>query len=258
MTDRYKNRIFRIASNERVARKTWRMILEGDTSDFTTPGQFANLAIAGKYLRRPISVCDYDGNSLTLLYDVVGEGTEDMSKLQPGESLDLLTGLGNGFDINADCRKPVLIGGGIGVAPLLNLAKALRNAGKEPEIILGFNTAEDIVLEDTFKDLGFKTIVTTADGSYGIKGFVTDALRGERGERGEKDGLKYDYFYACGPLPMMKALCNELEIDGQLSLDERMACGFGICMCCSLETRNGAKRICKDGPVFTKEELIWK
>lgn len=242
--------IYEIVSNERVAQKTWKMILKGDTSAFTTPGQFANIALEGKYLRRPISVCDYDSETLTLLYDVVGSGTAQMSGMQSGEKLNLLTGLGNGFNTKINCSKPVLIGGGIGVAPLLNLAKVLREAGKEPAVVLGFNTAADIVLEKEFTDMGFKTIVTTADGSYGIKGFVTDALRG--------DDMVYDYFYACGPLPMMRALCKELPINGQLSLDERMACGFGICMCCSLETRGGAKRICKDGPVFVKEELIWK
>ncbi|MDE6339325.1 MAG: dihydroorotate dehydrogenase electron transfer subunit [Muribaculaceae bacterium] len=241
---------FSILSNERVAQKTWRMVLKGDTSHFDTPGQFANIAIEGKYLRRPISVCDYNEETLTLLYDVVGSGTAAMSEMQPGKVLDILTGLGNGFNVEEKCIRPVLIGGGIGVAPLLNLAKALRSAGKEPTVVLGFNTSADVVLEKEFNDLGIKTIVTTADGSYGIKGFVTDALRGE--------DMVYDYFYACGPLPMMRALCNELPIDGQLSLDERMACGFGICMCCSLETRNGAKRICKDGPVFLKNELIWK
>lgn len=242
--------IYEIVSNERVAQKTWKMILKGDTSAFTTPGQFANIALEGKYLRRPISVCDYDSETLTLLYDVVGSGTAQMSGMQSGEKLNLLTGLGNGFNTKINCSKPVLIGGGIGVAPLLNLAKVLREAGKEPAVVLGFNTAADIVLEKEFTDMGFKTIVTTADGSYGIKGFVTDVLRG--------DDMVYDYFYACGPLPMMRALCKELPINGQLSLDERMACGFGICMCCSLETRGGAKRICKDGPVFVKEELIWK
>lgn len=249
-TDRYKNRIFTVISNQQQARKTWRMLLKGDTSDFTTPGQFANLKIEGKYLRRPISVCDYDSSTLTLLYDVVGEGTAEMSRMQPGKELDLLTGLGNGFDITADTKAPVLIGGGIGVAPLLNLAYALRKAGKQPTLVLGFNTREDVVLEKEFRDNGFNTIVTTADGSYGTPGFVTDALRG--------DAMVYDYFYACGPLPMMRALCNELTIPGQLSLDERMACGFGVCMCCSLETANGAKRICKDGPVFLKDDLIWK
>lgn len=242
--------IFTIISNERVAQKTWRMVLKGNTSRFITPGQFANIALAGKYLRRPISVCDYDKDTLMLLYDVVGDGTAQMSEMKSGEDLNILTGLGNGFNIDIECTRPVLIGGGIGVAPLLNLAKALREAGREPEVVLGFNTAADVVLEKELQELGFRTIVTTADGSYGIKGFVTDALRDEN--------MIYDYFYACGPLPMMRALCNELPIEGQLSLDERMACGFGICMCCSLETRNGAKRICKDGPVFYKDELIWK
>lgn len=242
--------IFTIISNERVAQKTWRMVLKGNTSRFITPGQFANIALAGKYLRRPISVCDYDKDTLVLLYDVVGDGTAQMSEMKSGEDLNILIGLGNGFNIDIECTRPVLIGGGIGVAPLLNLAKALREAGREPEVVLGFNTAADVVLEKELQELGFRTIVTTADGSYGIKGFVTDALRDEN--------MIYDYFYACGPLPMMRALCNELPIEGQLSLDERMACGFGICMCCSLETRNGAKRICKDGPVFYKDEIIWK
>lgn len=250
MQDRYKERNFRIASNERIAAKTYRMVLEGDTSDFTAPGQFANVAVEGKFLRRPISVCDYSEDSLTLLYDVVGDGTRQMSEMKPGTVLNLLTGLGNGFDTEVKTRRPVLVGGGIGVAPLLNLAKALRRAGKEPEIILGFNTAADVVLEKEFKDMGFRTVVTTADGSYGLKGFVTDAP-------GWKEDA-YDYFYACGPMPMLRALCGIPVIPGELSLDERMACGFGVCMCCSLETRDGAKRICKDGPVFKKEELIWK
>lgn len=249
MTDRYKNKIFTIASNEQLTRKTWRMILSGDTSDFDTPGQFANLAIEGKFLRRPISVCDYDADSLTLLYDVVGEGTETMSRMKAGEKLDLLTGLGNGFNTEIHCERPVLVGGGIGTAPLLNLAKTLLKAGVKPAVVLGFNTAEDIVLEKEFKELGLDTVVTTADGSYGVKGFVTDALRG--------NPANFDYFFACGPLPMMRALCAELDYDGQLSLDERMACGFGICMCCSLQTRNGSRRICKDGPVFFKEDLIF-
>ena len=250
MQDRYKERNFRIASNERIAAKTYRMVLEGDTSDFTAPGQFANVAVEGKFLRRPISVCDYSEDSLTLLYDVVGDGTRQMSEMKPGTVLNLLTGLGNGFDTEVKTQRPVLVGGGIGVAPLLNLAKALRRAGKEPEIILGFNTAADVVLEKEFKDMGFRTVVTTADGSYGVRGFVTDAP-------GWKEDA-YDYFYACGPMPMLRALCGIPVIPGELSLDERMACGFGVCMCCSLETRDGAKRICKDGPVFKKEELIWK
>lgn len=250
MQDRYKERNFRIASNERIAAKTYRMVLEGDTSDFTAPGQFANVAVEGRFLRRPISVCDYSEGLLTLLYDVVGDGTRQMSEMKPGTVLNLLTGLGNGFDTEVKTQRPVLVGGGIGVAPLLNLAKALRRAGKEPEIVLGFNTSADVVLEKEFKDMGFRTVVTTADGSYGLKGFVTDAP-------GWKEDA-YDYFYACGPMPMLRALCGIPVIPGQLSLDERMACGFGVCMCCSLETRDGAKRICKDGPVFKKEELIWK
>lgn len=249
-TERYKERNFRITENRQVARRTWRMVLEGDTSDFTAPGQFVNIAVSGKYLRRPISVCDYTEHTLTLLYDVVGEGTAEMSKMEAGQEVNMLTGLGNGFDITVECQHPVLLGGGIGCAPMVNLAYALKAAGKDPVIVFGFNTAEDIVLANELSEDGFITYVSTADGTAGVKGFVTDALREKVAD--------YDYFYACGPMPMLKALCAQLPTPGQLSLDERMACGFGVCMCCSLETRDGAKRICKDGPVFTKDELIWK
>lgn len=251
--NRYKQHNFTILENRLVARHTWLMRLEGDTSELTAPGQFVNLEVEGCFLRRPISVCDYSATTLTLLYDTVGKGTERMSRMTPGESINLLSGLGNGFWTNIDTAAPLLVGGGIGCAPLLALAKQLKSEGKHPEVILGFNTATDVVMTDMFAEIGVPCRISTADGSMGVKGFVTDAMR-----QAADEGKSYDYFYACGPLPMLKALTLGTEIPGQLSLDERMACGFGICMCCSLQTRDGAKRICKDGPVFTKEELIWK
>lgn len=249
-TDRHKKRIFRILSNRRIAAKTMEMILEGDTSDFTAPGQFVNVAVAGKYLRRPISVCDLDGDRLTLLYDTVGEGTEEMSRMKAGETADLLTGLGNGFNMSAPTERPLLIGGGIGCAPLLLLARKLLEAGKRPEVVLGFNSASDVTLKEKFEEMGITVHISTADGSAGTAGFVTDAIAEKKPD--------YDYFYACGPLPMLKALCLGLDSNGEVSLESRMACGFGICMCCVLETKSGLKGICKAGPVFPKDELIWK
>lgn len=245
----YKNKIFTIISNDKVARRTYRMRLEGDTSDITAPGQFVNIELPGKYLRRPISLCDYDDNGMTLLYDVVGEGTEMMSEFSVGEQLDILVGLGNGFNPDREGRRMLLIGGGIGVAPLLRLARDLRKRGKDVTAVLGFNTASDISLADELESEGVKVVVSTADGTAGVRGFVTDAIRA--------NGLTADWFYACGPLPMLKAVCG-LPMPGEVSIDARMGCGFGICMCCSLETRSGAKIICKEGPVFDKEELIWK
>lgn len=222
------------------------MVLEGDTEYITTPGQFINIALDGKYLRRPISVCDYDGDCITIIYKVVGEGTEQMSALKIGTVLDVLTGLGNGYDISKS-TKPLLIGGGVGVPPMYNLAKTLIANGQVPTVILGFNTADEVFYEQEFKALGCDVFVTTADGSYGIKGFVTDALA----------GIDFDYFYTCGPLPMFKAIYNAVDKDGQFSFEERMGCGFGACMGCSCKTKYGNKRICKDGPVLEKEEIIW-
>lgn len=245
----YKNKIFTIVSNEKVARRTYRMRLEGDTSDISAPGQFVNIELPGKYLRRPISLCDYDEKGITLLYDVVGEGTEMMSGLAAGETLDLLVGLGNGFNADSEGTKMLLIGGGIGVAPLLRLARELKMKGKEVTAVLGFNTAADISLADELKSAGAQVYISTADGTCGTKGFVTDAIR--------ENNITADRFYACGPLPMLRAVCT-LPMAGEVSIDARMGCGFGICMCCSLETKSGAKRICKEGPVFDKEELIWK
>lgn len=242
----YKQNKYKILSNEPLTKDVNKMVLEGDTEYITTPGQFINIALDGKYLRRPISVCDYDGDCITIIYKVVGEGTEQMSALKIGTVLDVLTGLGNGYDISKS-TKPLLIGGGVGVPPMYNLAKTLIANGQVPTVILGFNTADEVFYEQEFKALGCDVFVTTADGSYGIKGFVTDALA----------GIDFDYFYTCGPLPMFKAIYNAVDKDGQFSFEERMGCGFGACMGCSCKTKYGNKRICKDGPVLEKEEIIW-
>lgn len=242
----YKQNNYKILSNIALTKDVYKMVLEGDTRYITVPGQFINIALDGKYLRRPISVCDYDDNTITIIYKVVGEGTCQMSALKSGDMLDVITGLGNGYDISKS-TKPLLIGGGVGVPPMFNLAKTLIANGQNPTVILGFNTADEVFYEQEFKDLGCKTLVTTADGSYGIKGFVTNAL----------DGIDFDYFYTCGPLPMFKAIYNSVDKDGQFSFEERMGCGFGACMGCSCKTKYGNKRICKDGPVLEKEEIIW-
>ena len=246
----YKRDIYKVVSNQRLTAKTMRMVLEGDTQYITCSGQFVNVAVEGKFLRRPISVCDYDEKTITLLYDVVGEGTKAMSQMEEGAMLDLLTGLGNGFSESEPTEHPVLLGGGIGCAPLYNLAKKLLARGLQPVVVLGFNSEKDVVAVDMFEALGARTYVATVDGSCGTKGFVTDVLRDKE--------LQGDYFYACGPMPMLRAACGGVDMAGEVSLDERMACGFGVCMCCSIETKSGAKRICKEGPVFRKEDLIWK
>ena len=242
----YKQNKYKILSNEPLTKDVYKMVLEGDTEYITAPGQFINIALDGKYLRRPISVCDYDEDCITIIYKVVGEGTEQMSALKIGTVLDVLTGLGNGYDISKS-TKPLLIGGGVGVPPMYNLAKTLIANGQVPTVILGFNTVDEVFYEQEFKALGCDVFVTTADGSYGIKGFVTDALL----------GIDFDYFYTCGPLPMFKAIYNAVDTDGQFSFEERMGCGFGACMGCSCKTKYGNKRICKDGPVLEKEEIIW-
>lgn len=246
----YKRDIYKVVSNEQLTAKSWLMVLEGDTQYVTRAGEFVNIALEGKFLRRPISVCDYDERTITLLYDVVGEGTKAMSQMKEGAELDLLTGLGNGFSEERECRRPALLGGGVGCAPLYNLAKKFLARGVKPVVILGFNSEKDVVSADMFEAIGAELYIATVDGSMGTKGFVTDVIR--------EQGLECDYFYACGPMPMLKALCRGVEWPGEVSLDERMACGFGVCMCCSVETKSGNKRICKEGPVFDKEDLIWK
>lgn len=241
----YKQNNYKILSNEKIAKDVYKMILEGDTQYITAPGQFINIKLDGKFLRRPISVCDCDKNTITIIYKVVGSGTEYMAGLESGEVLDVLTGLGNGYDISKSA-KPLLIGGGVGVPPMYMLAKKLIESGQKPTVILGFNTKKEIFFEEEFRALGCDVRVTTVDGSYGIKGFVTDAFPEE-----------YDYFYTCGPMPMFKAIENTAKTSGQYSFEERMGCGFGACMGCSCKTKYGNKRICKDGPVLEREEIIW-
>ena len=243
-----KQEIFKITSNENIAPSVYKMVLAGDTSDITAPGQFVNIKLEGFYLRRPISICDYDGGSLTLIYKTVGGGTENLSLKKSGDELDLLIPLGNGFDTRESGDKPLIIGGGVGIPPLYALCKKLISEGKKPAVILGFNTRTEIFYENEFKALGCEVFITTADGSHGIKGFVTAAM----------DKTDYTYIYSCGPLPMFKAVNANAETSGQFSFEERMGCGFGACMGCSLMTRNGAKRVCKDGPVFEREEIEWE
>lgn len=241
---------YTVVDNRWIGTNTMMMILEGATEQFTAPGQFVNIAIPGFTLRRPISVCDIEGDYLTIVYDVVGHGTEALSEMHAGATLDMLPALGNGFDISKCGERPVLLGGGVGCPPIYSLAKNLLAADVLPTVVLGFNSDDRMIMIEQFENLDIPFHVATVDGSYGTKGFVTDVIT--------REALNPDYFYACGPLPMLRALCTQLEIPGQVSLEARMACGFGVCMCCSLETRRGAKRICKDGPVFDKEDLIWK
>ena len=223
------------------------MTLSGDTSSVTAPGQFVNIRLDGFFLRRPISVCDCESGTLRLIYKVVGNGTETMSNLQNGAELDVLTGLGNGYNTGKSGNRPLLLGGGVGVPPMYMLAKKLISEEKDVTVILGFNTENEVFYENEFQALGAKVLVTTADGSKGIKGFVTDAM----------DKVDYTYFYTCGPEPMLKAVYNKSTTSGQFSFEERMGCGFGACMGCSCKTKYGSKRICKDGPVLEKEEIIW-
>lgn len=243
-----KQSIFKILTNENIADKVYKMTLSGDISDITATGQFVNIKLDGMFLRRPISVCDFENGVLTLIYKVVGKGTEFMSGLKEGYELDILTGLGNGYYTGLAGDKPLLIGGGVGVPPLYALAKNLIEDGKKVSVILGFNSKTDVFYEEEFKALGCEVFVTTADGSYGIKGFVTDAI--------DKAG-EYTYFYTCGPEPMLKAVYNATCTSGQFSFEERMGCGFGACMGCSCKTKYGSMRICKDGPVLVKEGIVW-
>lgn len=243
-----KQSFFTIISNEKLTDSVCKMVLAGDTSAITASGQFVNIKLNGFFLRRPISVCDYDENTLTILYKIVGKGTEAMSKMTPKHKLDILTGLGNGYDTSLSGNKPLLIGGGVGVPPMYRLAKNLVAEGKKPIVILGFNTAAEVFYQEEFEKLGVEVYVATADGSAGTKGFVTDVV---------KTIPDYTYFYTCGPEPMLKALSDVTTTSGQLSFEERMGCGFGACMGCSCQTKYGNKRICKDGPVLVKEEIIW-
>ncbi len=242
-----KQTIFTIIENIPLTSAVYRMVLEGDTAEIT-PGQFVNIQLDGLYLRRPISVCDLQGDKLTIIYKVVGKGTEVMSRMSRGEKLDVLTGLGNGYDLTLSGNKPVLLGGGVGVPPMYLLAKKLIEQGRKVSVILGFNTASEVFYEQEFAALGCDVTVTTVDGSYGTKGFVTDVLK----------NIDYTYFYTCGPEPMLKAVYKTSVTSGQMSFEKRMGCGFGACMGCSCKTITGYKRICKEGPVMKKEEILWE
>ncbi len=238
--------LLKIVENIPLTDNVYKMTLSGDVSDIVATGQFVNIKLDGMYLRRPISVCDCEGDLLTIIYKVVGKGTEMMSKMKDG-TLDVLTGLGNGYNTALSGDKPLLLGGGVGVPPLYMLAKYLIAEGKKVSVILGFNNKDEVFYEDEFKALGADVTVTTVDGSYGKKGFVTDAM-----------DMDYTYFYTCGPEPMLKAVYKNSKTSGQFSFEERMGCGFGACMGCSCKTVTGYKRICKDGPVLEKEEILWE
>lgn len=242
-----KQSIFKIISNEPLNKSVYKITLSGDISEITSSGQFVNIRLDGKYLRRPISVCDREDGILTLIYKVVGGGTKKLSTMKSGESLDILTGIGNGYNTEKSGENPLLIGGGVGVPPLYKLAKDLIMQGKKVSVILGFNTKDEIFYADEFKKLGASVTVTTVDGTDGEKGFVTDAFP-----------ESYSYFYCCGPEPMLKAVYKKTVTSGQFSFEERMGCGFGACMGCSCKTVTGFKRICKDGPVLEKEEILWE
>ena len=240
--------IYEILSNEKIAKDIYKMVLRGNTSAFSKPGQFLNIRLDGLFLRRPISVCDYDGNTITIIYKVVGEGTEKMKELTSGAKLDILTGLGNGFDTALSSESPLLIGGGVGVPPMYGLCKKLIEEGKHVKVILGFNKADEVFYKEEFERLGAEVYVTTVDGSMGEKGFVTDVMK----------KLSYTFFYTCGPMPMFKAIEKQACTSGQFSFEERMGCGFGACMGCSCKTLTGGyKRICKEGPVMMREEILW-
>ena len=242
-----QQQILKVTENTKLTDSIYRMVLEGDLSAIKNSGEFVNLEIPGYFLRRPISVCDVEGNKLTLIYKVVGKGTEVMSHATVGDTYDVLVALGNGYDLSTSGSHALLLGGGVGVPPLYNLCKRLISDGKKVSVVLGFNTASEIFYENEFKALGADVRVTTVDGSYGTKGFVTDAI----------SDIDYTYFYTCGPEPMLKAVYKATNTSGQFSFESRMGCGFGACMGCSCKTNFGNKRICKDGPVFVKEEILW-
>ncbi len=242
-----KTSIFTLTENKKIANNTYLWCLSGDTSDISAPGQFVNIKLDGFYLRRPISVCDSENGILTLIFKVVGEGTEVMANEKVGKTFDILTGLGNGYKTENSGNAPLLLGGGAGVPPMYMLAKKLIKEGKTPTVILGFGKEDEIFFKEEFEEIGAKVIVATADGSVGVKGFVTDAMA----------DVDYTYFYTCGPEPMLKAIYDRSNTSGEFSFEERMGCGFGACMGCSCKTKYGNKRICRDGPVLVKEEIIW-
>jgi len=240
-----KQVLFRIENQIEIAPNVYKMTLAGDTSEIKNPGEFVDILVPGKFLRRPISVCDVSDGMLTLIYKVVGAGTEILEGMEAGDELDILTGLGNGYDLSNERigENPWIIGGGVGVPPMYLLAKRLIADGKMPKVVLGFNSEKEVFIEEEFKALGLDVCVTTVDGSYGVKGFVTDAIDSDA------------YYFACGPEPMLKAVYRRINADGQMSFETRMGCGFGACMGCSVETKDGYKRLCKEGPVLKKEEV---
>ena len=242
-----KDTYFTLTENKKIAKNTYLCTLEGDVSDITASGQFVNIKLDGFYLRRPISVCDVEDNKLTLIYKAVGAGTEAMASTAPGAEWLVLTGLGNGYDLSKSGTRPLLIGGGAGVPPMYYLCKKLIAEGKKPTVILGFGSRDEVFFKEEFERLGVGVLVTTVDGSEGIKGFVTDAMA----------DIDYTYFYTCGPEPMLKAVYDRSGTEGQFSFEERMGCGFGACMGCTCKTKYANKRICRDGPVLEKEEIIW-
>ena len=242
-----KQSVFEIVENTSLTSKVMRMRLAGDTSGMEQPGQFVDIRLENLFLRRPLSVCDWDDESFTVLYERVGRGTEQMATLPNGERLDVLTGLGNGYDLSLAGEKPLLIGGGTGLSPLYGLAKKLLKCGGHPSVILGFHTAEEVFYTGEFQEIGIEPIIATEDGSCGIRGFVTEAME-----------LPYTYFYACGTEAMLHAVCEKSRTPGQISLGKRLGCGFGACMGCTVLTKNGPKRICKDGPVLNSEEVVWE
>jgi len=244
-----EQRLFKIVRNQEIAELTFRLDLEAVEPGFSFDGEFVNIKIDNFFLRRPISVSDSFPGGITLIYKVVGKGTEVLSRKREGELLDLLTGLGRGFDAGATESSALLVAGGLGAAPLLPLAKKLKSEGKKVNVVLGFNKASEIVLEEEFRALADSFEIATVDGSVGVKGFVTDAIKAMN--------PTYDFFYTCGPMIMMKIVCNTLETSGEASLEERMGCGFGICVGCTIVTKNGPRKVCKDGPVFSKEDIIW-
>ena len=242
-----KQGYFEIVENKALTESVYKMVLKGDVSEITAPGQFVNIKLDGLYLRRPISICDWDEKTITILYKTVGEGTYRLAEMEAGKTLDILVGLGNGFDVTKGGENPLLVGGGVGTPPMYGLCKRLLAMGKKPTVILGFASKEDVIYKEKFEALGVRVLIATVDGTCGVKGFVTTAM----------EGVDFSYFYACGPIPMLKALYNATEKSGELSFEERMGCGFGACMGCTCKTKYGNKRICKDGPVLAKEEIIW-
>ncbi|MCQ2087566.1 MAG: dihydroorotate dehydrogenase electron transfer subunit [Bacilli bacterium] len=239
--------LYKVLSNIPLTSNVFKMVIESEEPVNVSCGQFINIKLEGLYLRRPISICDFSSNTITIIYKVVGTGTEALSKVKEGEDLDCLIGLGTGYVTTYTENNALVLGGGVGIPPLYGLCKKLVEEGKKVRVVLGFNTKEEIFFEEEFKKLGVETVVTTVDGSYGVKGFVTDAME-----------FDYDYFYTCGPLPMLKSVYNKTTTSGQFSFEERMGCGFGACMGCSQKTTTGYKRVCKEGPVFYKEEIVWE